>query len=38
VAETLDSWTDEPMDHVDSVLAADEEARVRARAALARRT
>jgi 1-deoxy-D-xylulose-5-phosphate reductoisomerase len=38
VAETLDGWTDEPMDHVESVLAADEEARVRALAALARRT
>jgi len=38
VAETLDSWTDEPMDQVESVLAADEEARVRARDAVARRT
>jgi 1-deoxy-D-xylulose-5-phosphate reductoisomerase len=38
VAETLDQWTDEPVDDVESVLAADEEARVRARAAVARRT
>jgi 1-deoxy-D-xylulose-5-phosphate reductoisomerase len=37
VAEAMESWTDEPMEHVDSVLAADAEARVRARAALARR-
>jgi 1-deoxy-D-xylulose-5-phosphate reductoisomerase len=38
VAETLDGWRDEPIDQVESVLAADEEARARARAALARRT
>jgi 1-deoxy-D-xylulose-5-phosphate reductoisomerase len=38
VAETLDGWRDEPMDQVESVLAADEEARVRARATVARRT
>jgi 1-deoxy-D-xylulose-5-phosphate reductoisomerase len=38
VAETLDDWRDEPIDQVESVLAADEEARVRARAAVARRT
>jgi 1-deoxy-D-xylulose-5-phosphate reductoisomerase len=38
VAETLDQWTDEPVDDVDSVLAADAEARVRARTAVARRT
>jgi 1-deoxy-D-xylulose-5-phosphate reductoisomerase len=38
VAETLDAWTDEPMDEVGSVLAADEEARVRARSSIGRRT
>jgi 1-deoxy-D-xylulose-5-phosphate reductoisomerase len=37
VAETLDAWRDEPMDQVESVLAADEEARSRARAVVARR-
>jgi 1-deoxy-D-xylulose-5-phosphate reductoisomerase len=37
VAETLDGWRDEPMDRIESVLAADEEARAVARAALARR-
>ncbi|MGP0030768.1 MAG: 1-deoxy-D-xylulose-5-phosphate reductoisomerase [Acidimicrobiales bacterium] len=37
VAETLDDWRDEPMDQVESVLAADAEARARARAVLARR-
>jgi 1-deoxy-D-xylulose-5-phosphate reductoisomerase len=37
VAETLDGWRDEPMDQVESVLAADEEARARARAVVARR-
>jgi 1-deoxy-D-xylulose-5-phosphate reductoisomerase len=38
VAETLDGWRDEPVDQVESVLAADEEARARARAVVARRT
>ena len=38
VAETLDGWRDEPVDEVESVLAADEEARARARAVVARRT
>jgi 1-deoxy-D-xylulose-5-phosphate reductoisomerase len=38
VAETLDAWRDEPVDQVESVLAADEEARARARAVVARRT
>jgi 1-deoxy-D-xylulose-5-phosphate reductoisomerase len=38
VAETLDGWRDEPVEQVESVLAADAEARVRARAAVARRT
>jgi 1-deoxy-D-xylulose-5-phosphate reductoisomerase len=38
VAETLDGWRDEPVDQVESVLAADEEARVRARAVVTRRT
>jgi 1-deoxy-D-xylulose-5-phosphate reductoisomerase len=38
VAETLDDWRDEPVDQVESVLAADEEARARARAVVARRT
>ena len=36
--ETLDAWRDEPVDQVESVLAADEEARARARAVVARRT
>jgi 1-deoxy-D-xylulose-5-phosphate reductoisomerase len=38
VAETLDAWRDEPLDQVESVLAADEEARARARTVVARRT
>jgi len=38
VAETLEAWRDEPVEQVESVLAADEEARVRARAVVARRT
>ncbi len=38
VAETLDAWRDEPMDQVESVLAADAEARVRSSAVLDRRT
>src|SRR5580658_8687080 len=38
VAETLEGWRDEPIEQVESVLAADEEARVRARAVVARRT
>jgi 1-deoxy-D-xylulose-5-phosphate reductoisomerase len=38
VAETLEGWRDEPVEQVESVLAADEEARVRARAAVTRRT
>jgi 1-deoxy-D-xylulose-5-phosphate reductoisomerase len=38
VAETLDGWRDEPVEQVESVLAADAEARSRARAAVARRT
>ncbi len=38
VSETLDGWRDEPVDQVESVLAADEEARARARAVVARRT
>jgi 1-deoxy-D-xylulose-5-phosphate reductoisomerase len=38
VEETLDAWRDEPVDQVESVLAADEEARARARAVVARRT
>jgi 1-deoxy-D-xylulose-5-phosphate reductoisomerase len=38
VAETLEAWRDEPIDQVASVLAADEEARARARAVVARRT
>ncbi|HEY3844497.1 MAG TPA: 1-deoxy-D-xylulose-5-phosphate reductoisomerase [Acidimicrobiales bacterium] len=37
VSDVLDAWVDEPMDEVASVLAADEEARSRARAAVARR-
>jgi 1-deoxy-D-xylulose-5-phosphate reductoisomerase len=38
VAETLEAWRDEPVDQVEAVLAADEEARARARAVVARRT
>jgi 1-deoxy-D-xylulose-5-phosphate reductoisomerase len=38
VAETLEAWRDEPIEQVESVLAADEEARARARAVVARRT
>ena len=38
VTETLDGWRDEPVDQVESVLAADEEARARAREVVARRT
>ncbi len=38
VAETLEAWRDEPIEQVESVLAADEEARVRAREVVARRT
>jgi 1-deoxy-D-xylulose-5-phosphate reductoisomerase len=38
VAETLDAWRDEPIDQVESVLAADEDARQRARSVVARRT
>jgi 1-deoxy-D-xylulose-5-phosphate reductoisomerase len=38
VAETMDAWRDEPVDQVESVLAADAEARDRARAVVARRT
>jgi 1-deoxy-D-xylulose-5-phosphate reductoisomerase len=38
VAETLESWRDEPVDQVESILAADEEARARARAVVARHT
>jgi 1-deoxy-D-xylulose-5-phosphate reductoisomerase len=37
VAETLDAWPDDELDEVDAVLAADAEARARAREALARR-
>jgi 1-deoxy-D-xylulose-5-phosphate reductoisomerase len=37
VEETLTAWPDEPMDEVESVLAADAAARTRARSALARR-
>jgi 1-deoxy-D-xylulose-5-phosphate reductoisomerase len=37
VAETLEQWPDEQIDQVDAVLAADAEARVRAREALDRR-
>ncbi len=37
VAETLEGWRDEPVEEVESVLAADEEARVRARAVVSRR-
>ena len=38
VAETLVGWRDEPVEQVESVLAADEEARARARAVVGRRT
>jgi len=38
VAETLEGWRDEPIEQVESVLAADQEARARARAVVARRT
>jgi 1-deoxy-D-xylulose-5-phosphate reductoisomerase len=37
VAETMAGWVDEPVDEVDAVLAADAEARARARLALDRR-
>ena len=37
VAETLESWSDEQVDQVEAVLAADAEARARAREALERR-
>ena len=37
VAATLDAWTDDQVDEVEAVLAADAEARVRAREVLARR-
>jgi 1-deoxy-D-xylulose-5-phosphate reductoisomerase len=37
VAETMAGWVDEPVDQVDAVLAADAEARARARLALDRR-
>ncbi len=37
VAEVLDAWRDEPVEHVDEVLAADAEARARARVAVDRR-
>ena len=37
VAETLDAWTDEEVDQVEGVLAADAAARDRARAVIARR-
>jgi len=37
VAETLEDWPDEPVDQVEGILAADAEARVRARLALGRR-
>jgi hypothetical protein len=37
VAETLEYWTDEQVDQVEAVLAADAEARARAREALERR-
>ena len=38
VAETLEAGGMSPIEQVESVLAADEEARVRARAVVARRT
>ena len=37
VAETMATWTDDPVDQVEAVLAADAEARARARLALDRR-
>ena len=37
VAETMEGWVDDPVDQVEAVLAADAEARVRARLALDRR-
>ena len=37
VAETLDAWTDDQVDEVEAVLAADAEARVRAQEILGRR-
>jgi 1-deoxy-D-xylulose-5-phosphate reductoisomerase len=37
VAETLEAWPDEPMDEVESVLAADAAARTRARSVLSHR-
>jgi 1-deoxy-D-xylulose-5-phosphate reductoisomerase len=37
VAETLDAWEDDHVDQVEGVLAADAEARARARAILSRR-
>jgi 1-deoxy-D-xylulose-5-phosphate reductoisomerase len=37
VEETLEGWRDEPVEQVESVLEADEEARVRARAVVGRR-
>ena len=37
VAETLDAWPDEPVDQVEGILAADAEARARARRELDRR-
>jgi 1-deoxy-D-xylulose 5-phosphate reductoisomerase len=37
VAATLDAWTDDQVDELDSVLAADAEARARAREVLGRR-
>jgi len=37
VAETMEGWVDEPVDQVEAVLAADAEARSRARLALDRR-
>jgi 1-deoxy-D-xylulose-5-phosphate reductoisomerase len=37
VAETMEGWADEPLDHVESVLAADAAARARTRSVLSRR-
>ena len=37
VAETMAGWVDDPVDQVEAVLAADAEARARARLALDRR-
>jgi 1-deoxy-D-xylulose-5-phosphate reductoisomerase len=37
VSETMDGWADDPVDEIDAVLAADAEARARARLALDRR-